>query len=400
MRPADLKPEHFAAYAPMARAEALKHLSLLQQLPLSFLASLLRELIEYDFSFPAERFAMDRQLASLSALSPGQREQWLHDFSQLRLTPEQEQSDWVNQPAHFTEAFSAYLWSTHQMDAFRDAATGYSARLSATTKRDSLPVRRLGMAVIGQGVDTYASPLFTNLRRYGTYFSAVDPTNGLDCLLAVAASRSTDHPVPYGHWYVDGGTQAQHGGSLTSVSYASLRPARTALLKDIDRQVSKPGMGPEQLRSHMMQLAPTDLGLGGDALLDRFQLKLLTEGSGTQIFSTTFAQWTAREVLRRAQALTLLVRYAPRQRQRPMNELLSSSPGDAQLDPVGSLIDADMGAYYQWIDQQRLPGAEDSSFLVWFEGHTQAIAVGPSLPRGAESKSKVGMTALVGFLTG
>ena len=41
-------------------------------------------------------------------------------------------------------------------------------------------------------------------------------------------------------------------------------------------------------------------------MLGRFQVKLLTEGSGTQIFSTTFAQWTAREALRRAEALTLV----------------------------------------------------------------------------------------------
>src|SRR5206468_695715 len=80
------------------------------------------------------------------------------------------------------------------------------------------------------------------------------------------------------------------------------------------------------------------------AVLDRFQVKLLTEGSGTQIFSTTFAQWTAREALRRAQPLTLLVRFAPRQRQKPMNEMLSASREVADLDPLGSLIDADMGA--------------------------------------------------------
>ena len=60
-------------------------------------------------------------------------------------------------------------------------------------------------------------------------------------------------------------------------------------------------------------------------MIDRFQVKLLTEGSGTQIFSTTFAQWTAREALRRAQPLTMLVRFAPRQRQKPMNEMLSAS---------------------------------------------------------------------------
>ena len=41
-----------------------------------------------------------------------------------------------------------------------------------------------------------------------------------------------------------------------------------------------------------------------DEVLERFKVSLLTEGSGTQIFSTSFAQWAAREALRRAQPLT------------------------------------------------------------------------------------------------
>ena len=78
-----------------------------------------------------------------------------------------------------------------------------------------------------------------------------------------------------------------------------------------------------------------------------------------------------------------------------MNELLSGSHGNPDLDLTGSLIDADMGAYYHWINQQRLPGSEQSSFLVWFEGHGQAIAIGPSLPRGAKSTSAVDLKELL-----
>src|SRR6201999_845509 len=125
----------------------------------------------------------------------------------------------------------------------------------------------------------------------------------------------------------------------------------------------------------------------GDTVLNYFQIKLLPEDSGTQIFSTTFAQWAAREALKRAQPLTLLVRFGPRQKQRSMNELLSSENSNPELDLLGSLIDADMGAYYNWINQQRLPGSEHSSFLVWFEGHGQALAIGPSLARGTASNS-------------
>jgi hypothetical protein len=89
------------------------------------------------------------------------------------------------------------------------------------------------------------------------------------------------------------------------------------------------------------------------------------------------------------------VRFAPRQRQRPMNELLSNNHSNSELDFRGSLVDADMGAYYHWINQQRLPGSEDSSFLVWFEGHAQALVIAPSFPKGKESDSAVDLRELL-----
>jgi hypothetical protein len=149
----------------------------------------------------------------------------------------------------------------------------------------------------------------------------------------------------------------------------------------------------------MARMQPEEVGLGkGDAVLDRFQLKVLTEGSGTQIFSTTFAQWTAREALRRAQPLTLLVRFAPRQRQKTMNELLAGTGNDAELDPLGSLVDGDMGAYYNWLNQQRLPGAEQSSFLAWFEGHREAVVISPATPRGTKSDTPADMRQLLSWV--
>jgi len=119
--------------------------------------------------------------------------------------------------------------------------------------------------------------------------------------------------------------------------------------------------------------------------------------TGTQIFSTTFAQWAAREVLRRAQPHTLFVRFAPRQRQKPMNEMLASGREPAELDPAGSLVDADMGAYYNWLNLQRLTGADKSSSLVWFEGHREAIAIGPSLPRGTTSSAAASLEQILSW---
>jgi hypothetical protein len=164
--------------------------------------------------------------------------------------------------------------------------------------------------------------------------------------------------------------------------------------------IQRPGMGPEELRSHLARLTPADLNMqGGDEVLNRFDIKMLTEGSGTQIFSTTFAQWTAREALRRAQALTLLLRFAPRQRQKPMNELLSGSEKELELDLAGSVVDGDMGAYYTWLNQQRLAGADQSGFVAWFEGHNQAVVIGPKIPRGTVSNDVANLSELVGLAT-
>ena len=404
MLPSDLKPEQFTGYPPEARKLVASYLGTLQQLPLSFVPSLLRELIDYDFKFPAERRAREKELANLRSFSPDQLKELLQAFAQIRLSPELEAFDWAKSPGQFVERLSAYLWSTHQLDAFRKASMDYADHLRSAVPPDLPAIPRLGITVIGQGVASYDEPLFRKLRPHGAYFSRVKPEDGLPRLLDAVAARAKSHPAPYGHWYIDGGEEADHAPTITSVSYKALEPARAALLRRMQPELDRPGMGPEALRTLLAQLHPADLGMGRagddnalDEVMQRFEVSLLTEGSGTQIFSTSFAQWAAREALRRAQPLTLMVRFAPRQRQKPMNELLSAVAARPEFDFVGSLVDADFGAYYNWLNQQRLPGAEQSSFLVWFEGHSQALVIGPSMPRGTESTSAADLEQLLAW---
>jgi len=395
--PRDLKPEHFSAYPPEAKRVSTSYMGTFQRLPLSFLPSLLREVADYDFRFPAERRSLERELKNLSSLSDSQLEDWFRGFAAIQVSRQLENSNWAGSPAQFVEQLSSYLWTTHQLDRFRAAADDYAGRLQAAVIPEPPVIPRLGISVIGQGVESFRDPLFRKLRPHGAYFTHVKPANGIKVLLDSMAARAKQHPVPYAHWYIDGGEPATSDPVITSTSYKSLEPVRTSLLRKIQAETQRPGMGPETLRSFLARLLPSDVGMGaaGEPVLERFQLKLLTEGSGTQIFSTSFAQWAAREALRRAQPLTLLVRFAPRQRQRPMNELLSGKVENPEPDPVGSLIDGDMGAYYNWVNQQRLPGAENSSFLAWFEGHNEAVVIGPSVPRGTESDSEMGLDQLL-----
>lgn len=399
MLPNQLTRELFASYPPEARELAMSSIAVLQKIPIGFLLSLLRELVEYDEKFPAEKSGIRRELSYLGSLDAAHFADTFAGFSKLNLSEITRTDRWVTRPMQTTEDLSAYLWSTGQMDAFRAAAIAYGEKTRMALAPPPPAVAHLGIAVIGQGVPSYEGELYSLLRKHGTYFTEVTPEGGLDFLTSAVESRAKTHPSPYAHWYIDGGEALNHSSQVTAVSYNSLAPTRDALLAKIQHEVSKPGMGPEQLRDFLVRLLPADLGMTGDAVLDRFSLKVLTEGSGTQIFSTTFAQWTAREVLRRASPLTVLVRFSPRQRQRPMNELLASNQTPIEFDPLGSLIDADMAAYYQWINQQHLPGADTSSFVVWFEGHRQALAIGPTLPRGVESKSAINLDALVRLAT-
>ncbi|MGA2135365.1 MAG: hypothetical protein ABSH50_24005 [Bryobacteraceae bacterium] len=399
MLPGDLTAGSFKGYPPQARRIAADQVALLRELPVTFVPLLLRELIAYDWKFPVERKELDRQFAYLGSQTAQARRQLMSAFEKLRLAAELEQSDWVNRPSEFSEQLTTHLWATHQIDAFRAAAIEYMRKVHAAAPREALPTPRLGLVVLGQGVTETKYPLFRKLRPHGVYFSNVRPENGVRALLDCVAARAKAHPVPYGHWYIEGGSDETAADALTCVSYNALVAVR-ATLEDKMQKAYTSGMGPEAFRTMLAELRPDELGsaAAADAILSRFQVSLLTEGSGTQVFSTTFVQWSAREALRRAEPLTLLLRFAPRQRFRAMNELLADTQHKPELDPQGSLVDADMGAYYTWLNQQRLAGADQSAFLAWFEDHNEAVAIGPSLARNTESKVPVDLRQLLNQL--
>jgi hypothetical protein len=402
MQPRDLTPAQFAGYPPQARKLVTDHLDTVRHLPLAFLPLLLREAMAYDWKFPVERRDLDHQFHYLEAMNRDQLEACMRPFTALRLAPELEQVDWVNNPAEFSERLSAHLWATHQVEAFRSASVDYVHKLNTAKAAETLPFPRLAIVIVGDGVMQNKLPLFRKLRPYGTHFRNVRPENGCSLLLEAVAARAGKHDESFAHWYIDGGkARPVPASSVTSVSYSALNPVRLALVSRM-RQVMENGGGPEKLRSLLAQMKPEELGLNGTgdaAVLNRLQISLLTEGSGTQLFSTTFVQWAAREVLRRAQPLTVLARFAPRQREESMRELISGIRSTPVPDPEGSLVDADMGAFYTWINLQRLPQADKSAFLVWFENHGEAVAIAPGLARGRESTESLSIAEVLNRLS-
>ena len=394
VQPQQLAKSSFAAYPPLARASAEANLVVLRRLPISLAALLLRELISLDWKFPAERREIENQFRYLDDLPAAEFARAIAPFAALRLSPELEATDWVNTPATFSERFTAHLWATQQINQFRDAAVSHVEQANRFERDKALPTHRLGIVVIGAAVTENSYQLFRKLRPHGTYYTNVRE-GALSSLLKSVAARATRHPEPYGHWYIDGGSPQTIAG-VQCLSYEALTPVRALVQTQMRKTYEAGQFDPEAFRSMLARTSPAQLGMSGhDPLLDHFALTLLTEGSGTQVYTTTFVQWAAREVQRRAQPLTLLARFTPRQQEKPMADMLSEARRGAAEDPVGSLIDADMGAYYTWLNQQRLSEPDRAKFLVWFENHAEALAIGSDVSKSAKITDPIELNRLV-----
>jgi hypothetical protein len=398
MLPSELTASHFSAYPPQAKRLVLANLDLLRRLPPILTPLLLREVKAYDWKFPAEQKEVDVQLTYLHSLSGDQLRQSMTGFARIELPPELTDTDWVNTPELFSQHLSAALWATNQIDPFRAASIRYVNDYRAAAPSAPLPVKRLTIVVLGEGVRETGYPLFDKLREHGVYYTDVETDGGVTKVLDAVRARNRAHPIPFAHWYVDGGNGVRVTDTgLTCVSYTSLTPLRLAVLKKI-RAVGQAAKGPERLQESLVSMQPEQFGLTGQAetaVLDHFQLSVFTEGSGTQLYSTTFVQWTAHELLRRAQPLTTFVRFAPRQKQRSMDEMLADEGEVFPVDPEGSLVDADMGAYYIWLNQRRLAESNQASFLVWFEDHREALMISPNLSAGTVSRERTSMAKLL-----
>jgi len=66
---------------------------------------------------------------------------------------------------------------------------------------------RLTIVAIGQGVAENSYPLFRKLRRHGVHYTQVESTDGWRTLLDRSNGKGQKrNPIPFAHWYVDGGS--------------------------------------------------------------------------------------------------------------------------------------------------------------------------------------------------
>lgn len=397
MDPRTLTRKNFKTYAPDAQRVACNHLELFRDLPIVLDAALLREVIDYDTRFPRERATIDGRLSFLAGLPPEERRKLTKGFADLTVSPELVREDWVRFPQKFEEDLSAYLWASKQQDGFRLAAIGFQDAARKAAPPQDPPVVRWVAVIIGPGLRKDGYKLFRKLRPHGVFYPQVDGAGGMEAILAKLSARTSATDLPYGHWYIDGGSPAGIlPPGVSQFSWQSSTPLRAEVLKRIETVISSGSGGPEILRSIMANWAlEVRKAQTGDPLVDQFVMSIFGNGSGTQIFSTTFVQWSARELLRRAEPVSLVARFGPRQRHRAMNEMFSLTTAEPESDFAGSLVDADFAAFYTWVNLMRLTGPEQSRFVAWSEAHGQAIAIGPNCPRGVEAPNRMNLAELL-----
>ena len=378
---------------------------LLESLPVSLAAVMMQQLARAGSLFPAEKRELDRTLQSLTPPRPDNAKRAVEMFATLRLSPELERLDWRADAAGFVDKMTAELWSTGQIGAFREAAKLLAPSAMAAAQGAQASKQRFVAIALDKRLSAVGKTpvLFRMLRPYGTFFPHAVDENGAETLVSWLATRANAHPEPYTHWQISGDIwKEQAAASVVSLSYNGMLAERERLLVFFNTvRNTAASQGPEGLQRALQHLTPEEIGMGAiaDPVVRTFALDIFTQGSGTQLYATTFVQWTIREALRRAQPESVLAWFTPRCDATSMDWRISHPDREQAPDGPGSLIDAEMGAYLSYVNLMRLPDAERASLLVWHEGYGEALLIGTDMPRGVESNSAItlkGLLALAG----
>ena len=397
MTPAALSPGSFAGYSATGRAFGVKHLALLRRLPLAVCPSFLQQILNLETSFPAERSSLRLQCEGLEQLDPGRFDALVSPLADIKLSDELKGMDWVKTPKEFVTVLTAWLWSSGQVNHFRAATTALFA--AVPTEQD--PVHRLIIVVLGKGAEVDETTAMRKLARNGVTLNALRFDGAWSEIRAAMVARARADSESYTSWYVDGGSPhpalADALDKTIAVSYAGLLPIRERVLERIQGMIDQ-GSGAEQMRTGLTGTTLSEAGaarVSDDPVLQRFYTELLTESSGPQIFSTSFVQWTGRELARRVQPETVLLRYTPRQKSREMDHMFSETQA-SEMDAQGAYRDAEMAAYYNWLEMRRISAPGKLTFIAWVEDRPLAVVLGPNAPAGSLCSTAMTLTEAIG----
>lgn len=216
---------------------------------------------------------------------------------------------------------------------------------------------------------------------------------GLDGIATLAARQGAQDSSDL--WLID--SEAKLHGMLSpqasfpafSLSFANLKPLREKFLAELNktpRDIEATDQIIANLRSEAWngwELWPSEVD--SQPRLKRFLIDLILSGNGVLIFSNSFVEWTAAEVLRRARPRTIVARFGMRIKPKPFtsiaifeNQQKVSTVPDVD-DPENSAIDAAILARYTWLAAARYPEQDHTICLCVAEHLDSAYVI---LPEG------------------
>jgi hypothetical protein len=275
-----------------------------------------------------------------------------------------------------------------------------TAAVFAAVPMEENRAHRLVFVVLGKGARVDGTRVAQKLARNGVTLNALRFDGAWGQMRTAMMAHAEAGSGEYASWYVEGGsphpTLAEGLERTIAVSYAGLAPLREQVLGHMQAMIAK-GSGAEQMHTELTGTTLREAGaaeISNDLVLQRFYTELLTESSGPQIFSTSFVQWTGRELARRVQPETLLLRYTPRQRYREASQMFAETQ-KPESDAQGAYRDAEMGAYYNWLEMRRISAPGKLTFVAWVEDRPLAVVLGANAPAGSVCSTAMTLTEAI-----
>lgn len=377
---------------------------LIERLPVTMRPALNQQLSEWETLFPYEQNRVEMFMKGVAAYTPSALDALTAPLWELEA--KMDVKHWDFSQTHDTIenasqlARSAYYaeWRRQVQrvfDAINDAARGATPAQAEST--------RLILLILPGDLPVDPRSLWKQWDPHGHEIKiagsseklcelAVKGQPGLDNIATLAARQGTAESSDL--WLID--AEATLDGMLSrqapipafSLSFTGLKPLRDKFLAELNttpRDIETTDQIIANIRSEAWNgwgLWPPEIN--SQPRLKRFLIDLILSGNGCLIFSNSFAEWVACEVLRRARPRTMVVRFGMRSKPKPFtsiaifeNQQRVSTLPDVD-DPVNSAIDAEILARYVWLAASRYPEQEHTICLCVSEHLNSAYAVLPA----------------------
>jgi hypothetical protein len=384
-----------------ARALLNSYRVALERLPQSFPPLVVRQLRGWPALFPPERDALSGLLRTLGGLDANGTRALFHRFDAFAL-PNLAGLDPIFDEEKVLERCLERFKRDGTYQAWRTAVDDVFQRLSALDEPAAPGTPKLVYVALGEGTGP-AQTLGDAERRFLPYFTNhLEPagalltslSGGIDADLLLELFRGSP---PIKLWAIDAGN-ALRPRAATFFGFEQLRPVMDRVTRKMAGEMLAGVSGPEALYAKVTGFKALDLGLPAfeDARIHRFAERVVLEGSGALLINNSFAEWAALSALRRVEPDLLLVRFAQRRRFVPLRQLdpfqAPGAPGaDLAAEDAGeSLEDADVLAYYVWLETRKNARYRDRThFLFHLEGSGAALLAGPGVRKGARVDAPV-----------